>query len=127
MKSISKIDEKTIKNYIKQELRKLNYNFNFIGTQYIIDAIYLLYSLKTYYKFSLEKDIYPAIANKYCDTANTIKGAIVYATDKMFYDCNEEVLQNYLYEFIIFDEEDTLLKPGPKMIIRAVLKRIKDK
>ncbi len=32
MKSISKIDEKTIKNSIKQELRKLNYNFNFIGT-----------------------------------------------------------------------------------------------
>ena len=27
MKSISKIDEKTIKNSIKQELRKLNYNF----------------------------------------------------------------------------------------------------
>lgn len=45
----------------------------------------------------------------------------------MFYDCNEKVLQNYLYEFIIFDEEDTFFKPGPKMIIRAVLKRIKDK
>lgn len=118
--------EKIIRNAITKEIKGLSHNFNFVGTKYLIDSIYLLYSLKMYYKFSLESDVYPAIANKYCDTANTIKGAIVYATDKMFYDCDEKILQDYLDEDIFCEGNIIDSKPGPKKIIRAVLKRIKD-
>lgn len=112
-------------NIIKEELENLNYNFEYIGTQYLIDAIYLLYSLKMYYKFSLESEVYPAIANMYGDNANAVKAATIYATDKMFYDCDSQILQKYLDDKYkskrIID-----FKPGPKIIIRAVLRRIKD-
>lgn len=119
MKCISKRDEKIVKNNIKNELKKLNYNFKSVGTKYMLDAIYLLDSLKMYYKFSLESDVYPAIANKYGDTASAIKGAIYYATDKMFYDCDEEVLKSYFGMYL-------MLKPGPKLVIRTVLKKLND-
>lgn len=116
-----------IRNIIKMELKKLQYNFGYVGTKYLVDAIYLLYSLEKYYKFSLESDVYSVLANKYGDTASAIKGAIIYANDKMFYDCDENFLYDYLNdEDDIWDEEEFDSKPGPKKIIRAVLKRIKD-
>ena len=70
--------------------------------------------------------MYPVIANKYGDTAGTIKGAIYYATDKMFYDCDENVLKEYVDVDNLFDENEKQLKPGPKDIIRAILKKIND-
>lgn len=111
-------NEKIIKNKIVKELVKLNYNFNLSGTDYLIEAIYLLYSSKMYYNFSLEKDVYPVIANMNGDFANNIKFNIVYATDSMFYDCEEEILMKYIGSY-----ENS--KSGPKKIIRAVLKRLK--
>ncbi len=116
-----KYKEATIRNIIEKELESLNYNFEYIGTRYIADAIYLLYSLKMYYKFSLESDVYPAIANMYGDNSNAIKGTITYATDKMFFDCDERILKKYLD-----DKNNRVSKPGPKTIIRAVLKKIKN-
>lgn len=118
------MNEKIIRKAIIQELKSLQYNFGYLGTRYMIDAIFLLYSLNIYYNFSLESDVYPTIANKYQCNTNAIKGAIVYATDKMFFDCNEEFLKKYLN----FDEyfEDENLKPGPKEIIRAILEKIKN-
>lgn len=110
--------EKNVKNRIKQELENLEYNFSYIGTEYLIEAIYLLYSLKFTYNFSLEKDVYPAIANRYGDSSNNIKSAIVYATDKMFYDCDEKKLKKYLCQY-------NISKPGPKTIIRAIIRKIK--
>lgn len=111
------LTEENIKNKIKQELEKLEYNFAYIGTNYLLDAIYILYSLKKLYNFSLEKEIYPIVANKYGDSTNNIKCDINNATDKMFYDCNEENLKNYLGDYKFY-------KPGTKKIIRAVLKKI---
>lgn len=111
-------NEKIIKNKIIKELVKLNYNFNLSGTGYLIEAIYLLYRLEKYYNFRLEKDVYPVVANMHGDSANNIKFNIVYATDSMFYDCEEEILIEYIGSYEIS-------KPGPKKIIRAVLKRLK--
>lgn len=125
MNCINKSKEKTIKESIKSELKKLNYNFNFIGTKYLIDTIYLLYYLKTYYKFSLEGDIYPVIANKYNEAVGTIKSAIIYATDQMFYDCREKDLINYIHENNVYVDNEKF-KPGPKKIIQAVLIKIQD-
>lgn len=120
------MNEKIIRRTIIQELKCLQYNFSYLGTRYIIDAIILLYSRDIYYNFSLEGNVYPIIANKYQSNTNAIKGAIVYATDKMFFDCDEKYLKKYLNLDEYFDNEYDNLKPGPKEIIRAILKKIKD-
>lgn len=119
-------NKKYIKNRINEELQGLKFNFEHIGTKYILDAIYLLYYQKKFYKFSLESDIYPIIANKYGDTASAIKGAIEYATDKMYYECDEESLKDYIDDEEYWGNDKQNSKPGPKKIIRAVLKRIKN-
>lgn len=118
-KNNDKTAEKRIKNRIKVELRKIEFKFSYIGTNYLLDAIYILYNLKMYYNFNLEKDVYPIIANKYGTSSHNIKNNIVNSIDKMFYDCDENELEYYI------DDYD-FSKPKPKMIIRAVLKRIKD-
>lgn len=113
------LTEDTVKEVIKSNLIKLKYNFNYIGTDYLIETIYYLYCSKLYYKFCLETDVYPIIANRYGTVVNTIKSNIINATDKMFYDCDEKVLKRYLGKC-------TLTKPGPKKIIKAILLNIKD-
>lgn len=113
------LDKKHIEEIIKEELGKLNYNFKYIGTEYLVEVIYFLYSTKEYFRFSLEADIYPIIANKYGCSCKTVKSNIVNATDKMFYDCNESILKRYIGKY-------KTEKPGPKAIIKSVLKRIKD-
>ena len=115
-----------IKNSIKEELQDLKFNFDHIGTMYLFESIYFLSSKNKYYKFSLESDVYPIIANSYGDNARAIKGSISYAIDKMLEECEEEYLMSYLYEDEYISEDLTFVKIGPKKIIRAVLKRIKD-
>ena len=117
---------KNIKNAINEELEYLNFNFDHTGTKYLIDAIYLLYCQEIFYKFSLESQVYPIIANKYGDTASAIKGAIEYATDKMYYECDEEILREYIEDEEYWGKKNQNFKPGPKKIIRAVLRNIKD-
>lgn len=109
--------EKEIKKKICEELKKLKYNFSYIGTQYLVEAIYILYVLKKKHNCNFEKEIYPLIEENYENSANNVKCSIVYATDKMFYDCDENLLQNYIGEFYYS-------KPGPKTIAFAVIKKI---
>ncbi len=111
--------EKRIKDKIKVELKKMEFKYSYSGTNYLIETIYILYTLKMYYNFNLEKDIYPIIVKKYGTSSNNIKNNIENSIEKMFYDCDERILENYI------DDYD-FSKPKPKMIIRAVLKRIKD-
>lgn len=85
----------------------------------MLDTIYILYTLNMYFNFNLEKDVYPIIANKYGTSSHNIKNNIVNTTDKMYYDCDEKILEDYI------DDYD-FSKPKPKMVIRAILKRIKD-
>lgn len=87
---------------------------------YLIDIIYILYTSKIYYNFNLEKDIYPIIAKKYSTSSNNIKNNIENAIEKMFFDCDEKILENYI------DEYD-FSKPKLKMIIRSVLKKLPKK
>lgn len=118
-KNSDKAVEKRIKNKIKVELKKMKFKHSYSGTNYLIETIYILYTLKMYYNFNLEKDIYPIIVKKYGTSSNNIKNNIENAIEKMFYDCDERILEDYI------DDYD-FSKPKPKMIIRAVLKRIKD-
>lgn len=106
-----------IKNKICDELRKLKYNFSYIGTRYFVEVIYILYALNKKYNCNFKKEIYPLIEEKYENSVNNIKCSIAYATDKMFYDCDEDFLKEYIGEFYYS-------KPGPKTIAFAVIKRI---
>ncbi len=112
-----KYSEIKIKNKIVQELKKIQYNFSYKGTEYLVDAIYVLYNLKNPKECNLGKEVYPIVAEHYNTVANNIKCNITNSTDKMFYDCDEKILRAYLKEF-------RFTKPGPKKIMEAVLKRI---
>lgn len=112
-----KKNETTIKKKICEELKKLKYNFSYIGTKYLVEVIYILYILNKKYTCNFEKEIYPSIAEIYETSSNNIKCSIAYATDKMFYDCDENFLEKYIGEFYYS-------KPGPKTISFAVIKKI---
>ena len=63
-------------NYIK----RLKHRYITLGTkgkEYLLEAIYFLYCSNKYYKFSLEKDVYPIIAKEYGDTPNKIIRAVL--------------------------------------------------
>lgn len=115
------INEIVVKNKIKQELKKIAYNFSYKGTSYLVETIYILY--RSFHKkpeeCNLEDEIYPLVAEKYNTSANNVKCNIRNATDKMFYDCDEEVLKSYFGMYL-------MLKPGPKLVIRTVLKKLND-
>lgn len=109
--------EVRIKQKIEEELKKLHYNFSYKGTEYLIEVIYILYSLNFGCDCNLEKEIYPIVAQKYNQSVNSIKCNITNSTDKMCYDCCEKVLVSYLGDY-------KFSKPGPKRIIFAILKKV---
>lgn len=112
------VKEETIRTKIKQELKKINYNFSYKGTTYLLETIYVLYNLDVNSDCNLEKDIYPIVAKRFNRSANNIKCNITNSTDKMCYDCDEKKLVRYLGDY-------KFSKPGPKRIIFAILNKIK--
>lgn len=115
-----KVKETIVKEKIKNELLYLGYKNSHDGTKYLIDTIYLLYTLKDYYDNNLEKDIYPIIGKKYGKSVNSIRGSIVFATDAMTYECEEQKLKDYLYM-------KQYVKPGGKAVAEVVLAKIRKK
>lgn len=112
-----KVKEALLREKIKKELLYLGYKNSHKGTKYMIDAIYLLATLKEYYDNNLERDIYPIISKKYGKSVNSIRGCIGFATETMTYECEEEKLKEYLdikeYE-----------KPGGKKIVEVILSKL---
>lgn len=115
---INSLKENTIKQKIEKELNYLGYNFSHNGTKYLVETIYILYTLDGYYDDNLETDIYPIVAERFGRNWNNIKCSIRYATEIMTYECEEQKLLDYLYNY-------SFLNPGPKAIIDAVLGKIK--
>lgn len=109
--------ENIIKNRIKRELRKLNYNFNHVGTHYIIESVFIIH-INEFYNVNLNKKIYPILAKKYNKPINTIKGDITQATKIMYYECNEKILKNY------FGYLDSISKPTVKEVITTINDKI---
>ena len=66
------INQLIIKDKINNELGKLNYNFSYIGTQYLSECIYEIFT-KNLKSFNLSRDIYPLIAKKHSTNVNNIK------------------------------------------------------
>lgn len=115
--NIKEVEKSSIEYRIHQELKKLNYNFSYVGTKYIIEALLIIYNNYQFDNVKLEKDIYPKISKKYKKSINNIKTNIINATDLMYYDCNSEVLKKYLR---ILDDT----KPTPKIIMSVILEKL---
>lgn len=115
---IKENEKNSIDFKIHEEIKKLNYNFSYIGTKYMIEAILIMYNENQTADIKLEKDIYSKISKKYKKSINNIKTNIINATDLMYYDCNFEILKNYFG--ISVDE-----KPTPKVIMNTILEKLK--
>ncbi|MBR6034024.1 MAG: hypothetical protein IKP28_04745 [Clostridia bacterium] len=107
-----------LKNKILKELEKLQYNFSYVGTQYMAEAIYEIYTKKYIYSGgNLNKNIYPIIAEKHNTTVNNVKCNITSATKTMSEKCPKEIIQSYLF----CDENE---KPKVKEIMYKVINRL---
>lgn len=115
---IKEEEKNSIEYKIYEELKKLNYNFSYVGTRYLKEALLLLNESNNLENIKLEKDIYPIISKKHKKSINNIKTNIINASDLMYYDCEAETLKEY---FKIIDGE----KPTPKTIIITILDKIK--
>ena len=113
----NRVQYSNIKEKIRNELDKLQFNPIYDGTRYLEDCIFQIYVLGESNLDNLSQKVYPMLADKYNKTSGTIYGNIKQSINAMFYDCNEELLKDYFkYSFIV--------KPKPKEIIYAVLNRI---
>lgn len=115
---IKEKEKTSIESIICKELKKMHYNFSYIGTRYLIESLLLLYNNSNWENIKLEKEIYPIISKKHKKTVNNIKTNILHATDLMYYDCEEDILNNYLG---IYDNS----KPTPKSVISAIMNNLK--
>ena len=111
--------EDMIKKRIINELNYLGYDFLHKVSKYLVESIYITYTLDSNYEYNLEKDIYPKVAKKYNQTWNNIKSAIRYATDMMYYNNKESKLNEYLKDY-------NFSKFGVSVVILAILKKIKN-
>lgn len=109
--------ETFIRNKIVHELEVLNYNFSYHGSQYLVEAIYVLYTNKDKFFDNLSRDVYPAVAEKFNKNANTIKCDISQATKMMIYDCNEDIITSYF-------NLSRFIKPTVKQVVFTVLNKL---
>lgn len=113
-------EELNVKNKIIRQLQYLNYNLSHKGTQYLIEAILIIYNKKEYDIFNLQEDIYPIIAKRYGKSIYNVKCDINKANDYMYKICKKERIRKY---FKFFDGS----KPTVKNVIYTILNKIVEK
>lgn len=107
-------------NNITEELLKINYNMTYSGTKYILESIMLIIQQNKISEFNLSKDILPLLAQKYKKSPNNIKMCINNATENMFCDCEQKILNEY-FGFQVQD------KPKTKLIINTIISKLYSK
>ena len=100
-------EKSSIEYKISQELKKLNYNFSYIGTQYLLEISVLLYNNGYTSKIKLKKDVYPILAKKYKKSINNIKTNIIKSTERL-----------------IDSKQNSIDTVTPKQAINAILNKI---
>ncbi len=103
---------------IQLEMEKLNFEFSYIGTKYLLECIFEIYLNKDYDNINLNRDIYPIIAKRYNTSINNIKTNITQSYIKMIYNCSEDILENYLK--ICLGKQN----PKKKEVINAILRNV---
>lgn len=107
------VSNKGLKSKIFDELQKLHYNPSHIGTKYLLETIFEIYS-KNYISFNLKGDIFHIISKKFDKSVNTIKCNITQATNSMLKRCSKSDIKDYC-NFIDY------YKPTVKQIIETIL------
>lgn len=105
-----------LENKIKRELKKLHFNFNYIGVRYLVDCILIIYT-RNLEKINLRATVYPILENKYKKSSNTIKGNMTHAIKMMYYECEETTLLDF---FGYLD----MSKPTLKEVITTIIEKI---
>ena len=106
-----------IKNKIHNELEFLNYNYSYIGTTYLEEAILELYKIRLDFDSFLSQNIYPIVARKNKEDVDTVFNNISQATNVMLKDCDESKLLEYLHY-------DKFSKPDANDIILTILNKL---
>ena len=101
---------------IKEKLIELKFDYNDIGTKYLIDVIYC-YSINTRFK-SLKEDFYYILSKKYKVSINSIIQAIYRATEKSF--CCDNGMYNYYFN------RNVIEKPSINELIKIISYKIKE-
>jgi hypothetical protein len=101
---------------IKEKLIELKFDYNDIGTKYLIDVIYY-YSINTRFK-SLKEDFYYILSKKYKVSINSIIQAIYRATEKSF--CCDNGMYNYYFN------RNVIEKPSINELIKIISYKIKE-
>lgn len=92
------IKQSLLREKIYKELEKMQYNFSYVGTQYMAEAIYEIYSKNYIYTGgNLSKNVYPVLAKNHNTTINNIKCNITSATRLMAQRCPKDVMENFLF------------------------------
>ena len=110
--------EDSLRKKILAELKYLNYNENFVGTQYLLEAILLLAENNNLDAINLKRDIFPIIAFRHKKTSHNIKCNINNATTIMNCDCQKDIIMKY------FNFSNTKTEVKPKQVIETILKKI---
>ena len=116
---ISNENENLIIEKIKNELKKLKFNFSHIGTNYLIKSIYEIYKLEDNTNVNLSKNIFPIVGDNFNKNPNTIHSGIKRSISNMYYDCEESIINEY-FNCYCFDERLKL-----KEIIFKIISKIK--
>ena len=94
--------EKQIKDTIISEIKKIGYNFKYIGTIYIIESILYIYMSNNLELLdNLENNVYKYVALKHNKSLNNIKTNVVKATIKI--NRNKQMDFNYTPKLVISD------------------------
>ena len=108
----------SLRKRILAELKYLNYNENFVGTQYLLEAILILAENNNLDAINLKRDIFPIIALRHKKTSHNIKCNINNATTIMNCDCQKDIIMKY------FNFSNTKTEVKPKQVIETILKKI---
>ena len=81
------MEENNLKKRIYEEVMKLGFSVNHIGTRYIIEAIEIIYNSEdpNFLINSIEKNVYSQLAEKYNKNPLTVKSNITKATNYVDY------------------------------------------
>ena len=110
-------DKNKIKKIIVKELIYIGYDISLYGTQYLLEAIYIVIENDIEDTINLKKEIYPKLANKHKKSINDIKCSINYATKSM-YNRND---MKFLMKYFNFYQN---MRPTIKQVIYTVLNKI---
>lgn len=118
-KIISKksITNQKVRELIRKELEGLGYNFSLVGTQYLEEAINLIYMKNC--ELNLEREVYSQLSKAHKKSVHTIKVNILNSTNSML----DYFGYNNVFEYLGIEPGYGI---GTKAIICAVLNKISE-